>query len=232
LQLPNVQVHSTNDGVLLRGVRAYGSPPVSARRRLLAVFLGIACLCGPSVITLKVVGRQAFARTAPSVPTGVPATEPQYLPFAGGRMVRVIEGNAQGPTHINVWSRYGYDFALTYGEPALLGIPGVVGLVRTSCDPLHSQGCNGGFGNTVVVRAGDGTCVRFGHLKTVAVAEGQALPLGAIIGTVGSSGNSSGPHLHYQREDCLTAYSIASSFIEAGVPQTGETVVSRLYSGA
>lgn len=196
------------------------------------MIIGIVCLCGPSVITLKVLGHPAFARTPRSAPAGVPATEPQYLPFAGGRMVRVIEGNAQPPTHINVWSHYGWDFALAYGEPALLGIPGVVGFVGTGCDPLNSPGCHGGFGNTVVTRAGDGSCARFGHLKTVAVKVGQALPLGALIGTVGSSGNSSGPHLHYQREDCHTGYSIASSFIEAGVPQSGTTAVSRLYPGA
>jgi hypothetical protein len=63
------------------------------------------------------------------------------------------------------------------------------------------------------------------------VKEGQLLALGAAIGTVGSSGSSGGPHLHYQREDCFTAYSIASSFIEAGVPQTGTIVLSRLYRG-
>jgi hypothetical protein len=107
----------------------------------------------------------------------------------------------------------------------------VVGLVRTGCDPLHSQGCNGGFGNTVVVWVADGTCARFGHLRTVAVEQGQALARGAVIGTVGSSGNSSGYHLHYQREDCTTGYSIPSSFIEARVPQTGETVISLLHPG-
>jgi hypothetical protein len=201
---------------------------VSDRRRALAVIVGIVFLFGPSVVRTTVFGGKASARTAPA---GLAATAPQYLPFAGGRMVHVIEGNAQRPTHINVWSRYGWDFGLAYGEPALLGIPGVAARVQSGCDPLDSQGCIGGFGNTVVVRAGDGTCARFGHLKTVAVKRGQALALGATIGTVGSSGNSSGYHLHYQREDCATGYSIASSFIEAGVPATGGVVLSRLYPG-
>jgi murein DD-endopeptidase MepM/ murein hydrolase activator NlpD len=188
------------------------------------VILGIVFLIG--LVTMKPLARKAFAST-PAV-----ATEPQYLPFAGGRSVHIIEGNEQPPSHVNVWSRYGWDFALAYGEPVLLGIPGVVALAQTGCDPLHSQGCNGGFGNTVVVRAADGSCARFGHLKTVAVREGQVLALGAQIGTVGSSGNSSGYHLHYQREDCATGYAIPSSFIEAGVPQTSEIVVSRLYPAA
>jgi murein DD-endopeptidase MepM/ murein hydrolase activator NlpD len=191
----------------------------------------MACLFGPGVVTMKVIGPQAFARTPKTRPPSVAPTEPQYLPWAGGRYIYVIQGNRQLPTHVNVWSRYGWDFAIGYGQPALLGIPGVVAFVRTGCDPLHSWGCNNGFGNTVVVRAGDGTCVRYGHLQTVAVTSGKVLPLGAKIGTVGSSGNSGGPHLHYQREDCDTGYSLASRFVEADVPATGTTVRSRLYPG-
>jgi hypothetical protein len=200
-------------------------------RRALAVILGIAFLLGPSVLTMKVIGRQAFARGPKGVPAPAVATAPQYLPFAAGRMVRVNQGNAQRPTHYTVWDRYAWDFGLAFGEPALLGLPGVVGGVHGGCDPLHSWGCNGGYGNNVAVRAHDGTCVRYMHLQTIAVKPGQALTLGAAVGTVGSSGNSTGAHLHYQREDCRTGHAIASSFIEAGVPQTGWIVMSRLHPG-
>jgi murein DD-endopeptidase MepM/ murein hydrolase activator NlpD len=200
-------------------------------RRVLAVILGIVCLLGPSVVSMKVIGRQAFARGPRAVATPAAATVPQYLPFAAGRMVRVNQGNAQHPSHYDVRNRYGWDFGLAYGEPALLGLPGVVTLVRAGCDPLASWGCNGGYGNNVAVRAADGTCVRYVHLQTIAVSLGQELPLGAQIGTVGSSGNSTGPHLHYQREDCRTGDALASSFVEAGVPQTGWVVMSRLHPG-
>jgi murein DD-endopeptidase MepM/ murein hydrolase activator NlpD len=194
------------------------------------VAAAIGCLCGPSAITLGLLGRRAFARP-PAASAPVAATEPQYLPWAGGRIVYVVQGNGSLPTHASVASHYGWDFALAYGEPALLGIPGVVVTARAGCDPLKSEACNDGYGNTVVVRVGDGSCARFEHLQTVTVAEGQPLGLGAQVGTVGSSGHSTGPHLHYQREDCATGRSLRSTFYEAGIPLRGVYVTSRLYPG-
>ena len=54
-------------------------------------------------------------------------------------------------------------------------------------------------GNFVrVVDASAGWSSAYAHLDTVAVAEGQNIPAGATIGTVGSTGETSGPHLHYE----------------------------------
>ncbi len=99
---------------------------------------------------------------------------------------------------------------------------------RGGCAAVRSWSCNDGYGNTVLVRAADGTCARFEHLETIAVAAGRSLTLGARIGNVGSSGRSTGPHLHYQREDCDTHRSLPSTFAEAGAPRGGTTVTSRL----
>ncbi|HEY6891986.1 MAG TPA: M23 family metallopeptidase [Solirubrobacter sp.] len=159
------------------------------------------------------------------------ATVPQYLPWTPGRAVRVLQGNNGTFSHQTPENRYAWDFGLRHGEPIFVGLAGVVDRVATGCDVVDSQHCNGGYGNTVSVRALDGTCARFGHLDKVAVVEHQVVALGAFIGTVGSSGRSTGFHLHYQREVCETGIAIPSRFVEAGVPHHDEYVTSGLPLG-
>lgn len=55
---------------------------------------------------------------------------------------------------------------------------------------------NGGYGNFVVVTAGNGLQWLFGHLSQISVKPGQAVASGDQLGVTGDSGNSSGPHLH------------------------------------
>lgn len=91
---------------------------------------------------------------------------------------------------------------------------------------LVRSSCNSGWGNSVVVCYGDGTCSRYGHLSAVVVGVGQSVGQGQLLGRVGSTGNSSGPHLHYQLENSR-GISLPSSFAEAGVPRAGQAVTSR-----
>lgn len=57
---------------------------------------------------------------------------------------------------------------------------------------------DGGLGNTVRVDHGYGFTTVYGHLSSIAVEEGQSVARGTIIGSVGSTGVSTGPHLHYE----------------------------------
>lgn len=59
-------------------------------------------------------------------------------------------------------------------------------------------GVRGGYGNLVTVDHGDGTESRYAHQATIAVREGQRVTPGALLGTVGSTGMSTGPHLHFE----------------------------------
>ena len=64
---------------------------------------------------------------------------------------------------------------------------------------------HGGYGRYVVVRHLDGFTSHYGHCEKLEVAPGQKITAGQIIGTVGSSGISTGPHLHFEiRRDGIT----------------------------
>lgn len=57
---------------------------------------------------------------------------------------------------------------------------------------------SGGYGNMVEVDHGHGMTSRYAHLSHIAVSEGQSVAAGTIVGRVGSTGRSTGPHLHYE----------------------------------
>ncbi|MEP7171815.1 MAG: M23 family metallopeptidase, partial [Bacteroidota bacterium] len=55
-----------------------------------------------------------------------------------------------------------------------------------------------GYGNNVIIRHGYGYETLYGHMSKINVREGQKINRGDIIGFVGSTGTSTGPHLHYE----------------------------------
>ena len=73
-------------------------------------------------------------------------------------------------------------------------------------DPVRSTGAgkvvqaerNGGYGLVVEIDHGNGYATRYAHLSSIAVAAGENVAPGALVGRVGSTGRSTGPHLHYE----------------------------------
>ncbi len=59
-------------------------------------------------------------------------------------------------------------------------------------------GRSGGYGNLLVVRHGYGVTTLYAHLSKINVKAGETVKRGDIIGEVGTSGASTGPHLHYE----------------------------------
>ena len=69
------------------------------------------------------------------------------------------------------------------------------------CNPSYNffdNYCNNGFGNGVIIKHSDGTFESYAHMSTVDVSSGQYVSQGQRLGTSGSAGNSSGPHLHIE----------------------------------
>lgn len=82
----------------------------------------------------------------------------------------------------------GVDLAAAAGTPVVAASAGVAHVVVSAT----------GFGLHVVIDHGGGLQSLYGHLSSVAVAEGSAVATGQLIGAVGSTGNSTGPHLHFE----------------------------------
>jgi murein DD-endopeptidase MepM/ murein hydrolase activator NlpD len=82
----------------------------------------------------------------------------------------------------------GIDIKAAHGESVGASMDGVV----------TYAGVRGAYGNLVVVDHGDGVSTWYAHLSAVAVSAGQAVTAGQLLGFVGSTGRSTGPHLHFE----------------------------------
>jgi murein DD-endopeptidase MepM/ murein hydrolase activator NlpD len=95
---------------------------------------------------------------------------------------RIDPFNGEGAFHSGV------DIASTYGQPVVAPANGVVDFADFM----------GGYGRAIVMDHGRGVTTLYGHLASFAVVSGQRVRRGDIIGYVGLSGRSTGPHLHYE----------------------------------
>lgn len=88
------------------------------------------------------------------------------------------------------------------GTPVVAAADGTVVATNSSCThnwgKSYSCGCGGGYGNYVMISHAGGKMTVYGHLTSLTVSSGQSVSRGQIIGYVGSTGNSTGPHLHYE----------------------------------
>lgn len=71
-------------------------------------------------------------------------------------------------------------------------------LVAAGKGTVISAGARGGYGNCVMIDHGDGLVSVYAHMSRISVRAGQAVASGATIGAVGSTGLSTGPHLHFE----------------------------------
>lgn len=129
------------------------------------------------------------SRQAGSMLSCVPAVSP-ILPEAGKYRISSPFGRRSDPVRkATVAFHEGIDFATFLGNPVYATGDGVVERVRYQFF---------GYGNEVVIDHGFGYKTRYAHLNSIDVVKGQVLKRGQKIGAVGSTGKSTGPHLHYE----------------------------------
>jgi len=114
--------------------------------------------------------------------SAAPNLWPVEGPVTGSFGERTDPFNGEGAFHSGV------DISATFGQPVIAPADGIV----TFADQM------GGYGRAVEIDHGRGITTRYGHLANFAVTCGQRVQRGDIIGYVGLSGRSTGPHLHYE----------------------------------
>ncbi|NLR96205.1 peptidoglycan DD-metalloendopeptidase family protein [Rhizobium sp. P38BS-XIX] len=115
----------------------------------------------------------------------------ESLPFrnpAPGKLITSPFGNRKDPFFGTLALHTGTDFHFSPGEKIKATAPGKV----------VSAGWTGGYGNMVEIDHGDGISTRYGHMEQVLVKAGDKIGMGDVIGLAGSTGRSTGTHLHYE----------------------------------
>lgn len=105
-------------------------------------------------------------------------------------------GNRSSPGGIGSTNHRGLDMAAPTGTP----------IVAPTDMKIVYAGTASGYGNYVKGQDAAGNTYDFGHLNTIGVSSGTVIPQGTQIGTVGSTGNSTGPHLHFGIKDKAGKY--------------------------
>lgn len=113
---------------------------------------------------------------------------PSTKPIAAKYRLSSKFGNRFHPTLYRWRFHGGVDMACPKGTDIHVPADGVI----------VKSGWNGGYGNYIKVKHGNGYETIYGHLSKVSVKKGQKVNKGDVIGKVGSTGRSTGPHLHYE----------------------------------
>ena len=145
-----------------------------------------------------------FAKGLPAIPSAGKIPAPGSFPFdpslVGGSGANDSNIPSIWPTTGVVTSPYGLRWEGTDFHPGMdiandMGTP----IVATADGVVEFAGWNaGGYGNMVDINHGNGIMTRYGHASQVVVSAGQHVKRGQLIAYMGSTGFSTGPHVHYE----------------------------------
>ncbi len=104
---------------------------------------------------------------------------------------------------VDMSSPYGMRMDPFLGRPAIhtgIDLRGETGepVHATATGKVSIAGREGGYGNMIEINHGNGLATRYGHLSEIDVKVGQTVRIGETVGKIGSTGRSTGPHLHYE----------------------------------
>lgn len=119
--------------------------------------------------------------------------------------------------HTGVY-RYGWDFNWGSSSNSDLNRPVLASNGGRVDSVYDGTGYNNGWGRTTLVKVGTSSYDRVAHMNVVFVREGEVVVQGQVIGLCGTSGNSTGPHIHYQHQEAPGDLSVPWSFEDIGNP--------------
>jgi murein DD-endopeptidase MepM/ murein hydrolase activator NlpD len=119
---------------------------------------------------------------------GVVTTLPLRRPMGPEAEQSSAFGHRLDPFTRGLAMHTGIDFRAEHGSPVR----------STGAGRVITAEYSGGYGNMVEIDHGNGVTTRYAHLSAMLVSEGQQVQHGAVVGRVGSTGRSTGPHLHYE----------------------------------
>jgi murein DD-endopeptidase MepM/ murein hydrolase activator NlpD len=144
---------------------------------------------------------EAVRETAKTLPYGNPAP---------GRRLTSQYGNRIDPFLGRLALHAGIDFQADTGAK----------VYGTGAGKVITAEFSGGYGNLVEIDHGHGITTRYGHLSRILVSKGDAVEAGDVVGRAGSTGRSTGPHVHYEvRRDGQAVNPV--HFLNAGMKLTG-----------
>jgi murein DD-endopeptidase MepM/ murein hydrolase activator NlpD len=115
---------------------------------------------------------------------------PSIMPVVNGKLISGF-GKRIHPFHKGLYNHPGIDISATRGTEVVASADGYISDI-TKSELLA------GYGNTIEVTHSQTLSTRYAHLETILVRQGQKVKKGQVIGTVGNSGGSIAPHLHYE----------------------------------
>ena len=123
-----------------------------------------------------------------------PLYENTYISSYFGGRIHPLTGKAQNHS--------GIDIPASKGTEVHAANSGTVYIMCTSCTHNYGKssscGCGGGYGNYLYIQHGDGLRTYYCHLTSITVENGSHVSTGDVVGTVGSTGSSTGFHLHFE----------------------------------
>lgn len=142
---------------------------------------------GGSIIIPNGVKKQV-ANPAPSKKSNPSVSSPSS-PVSGGYYMRPTAGKIT--SRFGVRSR-GYHYGIDYGAPT--GTP----IVASASGTVLKTSCGSGYGNCLIISHDNGTQTLYAHASVLYVSAGTVVKQGQKIAAVGSTGRSTGPHLHFE----------------------------------
>ncbi|MCX6790203.1 MAG: M23 family metallopeptidase [Candidatus Kaiserbacteria bacterium] len=130
-----------------------------------------------------------------NTPVPVKRPSPSTDPYRGGGTIQTGYFSNPMPGSIITQGLHDWravDIGGARGTPIHAAADGIVIIAR------NNGGWNGGYGNYVVITHSNGTQTLYAHMKNTIVSPGQSVGNGQIIGFVGMTGHTTGPHLHFE----------------------------------